>query len=143
MNKDAILASVIGFGIGLVITGGILLGPNLVTKLKAMYKNRGTVASITTQISPTATPNPTGSEISIDSPTAETIIADTKVTVNGKTTPGAIVVVAGLIDETVVEATQGAYAATITVKEGKNDITVSTVGGTNPSSTKITVYGQP
>jgi len=29
MNKDALLATIIGFGIGLVITGALLLGPTL------------------------------------------------------------------------------------------------------------------
>lgn len=141
MNKDAILASVIGFGIGLIITGAILAGPNLIGKFNAMRKQSGSVASATTQTTPTVSPTgiPNNSSITIETPTSESIVTSQKLTVTGKAPQGAFVLVGGLLDETVVQATQGAYTATITLKEGKNDITVSSVGDTTGIN-HVTVY---
>lgn len=145
MNKDAVLASVIGFGIGLLITGGILLGPTVINQLATQQRSNGEVASATETV-PNTTPAANTADttlLTIESPTAESISTSTSITVSGKAPNGTYVIVAGDIDETGVNVTSGTYSGTVTVKEGKNDISVTAVGESNTTSQRVTVYYTP
>lgn len=137
MNKDAILATLIGFGIGLVITGILLVGPNLL-KLLPSFKIPSFSQS---QQSPTPTPAPKIPGFAIESPLPETIESSSDLLVNGTASPGATVVIAGPTDESVVVvAGDGKFAGKITLSEGKDDITVTSVLGTKTQSQTVTVY---
>lgn len=145
MNKDAVLASVIGFGIGLLITGGILFGPRLIGSLKEKFASKGgQVASANTNkqgATPTSLPSNT---FTIDSPQAETIATSGTITVSGKATPGSMVLLAGDVEETALEASpDGSYSGTLSLKEGKNDIIVSNSVNGKETLKKITVYLPP
>lgn len=135
MNKDAILATLIGFGIGLLITGLLLVGPNI-TKALPKVKLQTTA--------PAPTPTPTQFSVTIESPLAETIENRTDILVSGVTTPGSTVVVAGSVDETgVVAQPDGKYAGKITLTEGKNDIIVTSYQQTKQANQTVTVYYTP
>jgi hypothetical protein len=144
MNKDAVLATVIGFGIGLLITGLLLLGPNIT---KSLPKIKLPAFSFSQpQNKPTVTPTPTPSQfaVSIESPLAEAIENTTDLLVSGVTSPGSTVVIAGLADDTAVVAqTDGKYAGKITLVEGKNDIIVTSYAQTKQANQTITVYYTP
>jgi hypothetical protein len=144
MNKDALLATLIGFGIGLLITGLLLLGPNL-TKFLPKIKLPAITLSQPKQKSPiTATPTPSQFGVTIDSPLAEAIETSTDLLVSGTTTSGSTVVIAGPVDDTTVVAqTDGKYAGKITLTEGKNDIIVTTYNKTKQASQTVTVYYTP
>jgi hypothetical protein len=140
-----VLASVIGFGIGLLITGGILLGPTLVNQLAMQQRANGEVASATETV-PTTNPTPDITQdvpVTIESPTAESISTDDKATVSGKAPNSSYIIIAGDVDETVVVVNNGAYTGTITLKEGKNDISVTSVGSTQTTSQRTVIYHTP
>ncbi len=137
MNKDAILATLIGFGIGLLITGLLLVGPNI-TKFLPKINLPAKVSA------PTPTPTPSQFAVTIESPLADAIENTTDLLVSGVTSPGATVVIAGSVDDTAVSAQpDGKYAGKITLTEGKNEIVVTSYLETKQISQSITVYYTP
>jgi hypothetical protein len=146
MNKDAVLATLIGFGIGLLITGLLLVGPNI-TKFLPKIKLPAISFSQSQQkpqVTATATPTPSQFAVTIESPLAESIENTTDLLVSGVTSPGSTVVIAGSADDTAVVAqTDGKYAGKITLVEGKNDIVVTSYSQTKQANQTITVYYTP
>lgn len=143
MNKDALLATLIGLGVGLVITGALLLGPTI-TKSITFPKFSFSFGS--SKPKPTAAPLPAPKEffVSIDSPLSDDIASKEELLVSGKTSEGAVVVVGGPKDEDVITAkSDGAYAGKITLAEGKNDITVTAYKDAKQITQTITVYYTP
>jgi hypothetical protein len=147
MNKDALLATVIGFGIGLVITGLVFMGPTLFKNFPSFHFPGFSLSKLlqnknTTKAKPTPKPGPT--DLTIESPLADNIESKTDLLVSGQTAPNATVVIEGESTETVVVAnTQGAYAGSITLGEGKNDIRVTSYAGTKVQTQMVTVYYTP
>lgn len=144
MNKDAILATLIGFGIGLLITGLLLVGPNITKALPKI--NLPTMTWFQSKQpqpnAPTPTPQPTG--FTIESPLADAIENTSEILVSGVTIPGSTVVIAGDVDDTVAVAqADGKYAGKITLTEGKNDIVVTGYDQTKQVNKIITVYYTP
>lgn len=144
MNKDAVLATLIGFGIGLLITGLLLLGPNITKSLPKI--NLPTISFLQPKQQPAASPTPTPSEftVTIDSPLADAIENTSDLLISGTTAPGSTVVIAGSVDETVASAQgDGKYAGKISLSEGKNDIIVTSYFQTKQANKNITVYYTP
>lgn len=142
MNKDALLASVIGFGIGLLITGAVIAGPKLMSQLK---QTQGDVASANIEDKTDTTPTPTANHstdvLTIDSPTKEAIVSEDSIAVSGKAPKNAIIVVGSAEEEIIVETKETTtYSATVKLKEGKNEISVmSLVDGTQKIE-RVTIY---
>jgi len=137
MNKDALLATLIGFGIGLCITGLLLVGPNITKALPKIQLPK-------TASAPAPTPTPSQLTVTIESPLAEAIENSTDLLVSGVTHPGSTVVIAGSVDDiAVVAQTDGRYAGKITLAEGKNDITVTAYINTKQVVQTVTVYYTP
>lgn len=147
MNKDALLATLIGFGIGLVFTGLLFLGPSLTKAFPrfSLPKLAFPTISFSKKASPpTPTPSPAELSVSIDSPLAENIETNDSVLVSGKTLTDAVVVVQGLSDEDVVRAkTGGVYAAKVSLIEGSNSIIVTAYKGGKQVSQTVTVFYTP
>jgi hypothetical protein len=151
MNKDALLASGIGFGVGLLITGTILMGPTLVSqvseKISALRSASGEVASATQEHNGSdSSGNSNNSNVSftIVSPTQEEIVTTEKVDIKGKSPSGSTIIIAGDVDEAVTTANdQNEYSASITMKEGVNMITVTSLSNDTPTVNKITLFYQP
>jgi hypothetical protein len=144
MNKDAVLATLIGFGIGLLITGLLLLGPNITKSLPKI--NFPAISFLQPKQKPAVTPTPTPSQfaVSIESPLADAIENTSDLLVSGVTSPGATVVIAGSVDDTVATTqADGKYAGKVTLTEGKNDITVTSYSQTKQANQTITVYYTP
>lgn len=137
MNRDAILATLIGLGLGLVITGIIVLGPTMTKNLPKFSLPNILISKPT---GPTPTPTPAFTGLTIDSPLPDSIATDTNIVVSGKTAAGSTVVVQGPTDEDVVEASQGAYAAKISLVEGKNEITVTSYSDTKIQTQTLSVF---
>lgn len=129
MNKDAILATIIGLVLGLAIAGIFIFGPSL---LKAVPKITFPTFSFpkTAQKSPTQPPSvPKVFGVTINAPLPDAVEPKESVVVSGVTQTGATVLIQGPTDEDVVTAgADGAYAGQITASEGKNDITVTAYG---------------
>lgn len=145
MNRDALLATLIGFGIGLVITGLLILGPNMVKSFPKISLPQISLPKAQPKTQPTPTPKKQ-QPLTIDSPLPEAIENKSNELVSGVTTPKAVVVVAGPVDETVVSANEeGKYAGSVALVEGKNDLIVTSYvqGETNVQTAKVTVFYTP
>ena len=146
MNKDAVLATLIGFAIGLFITGLLLVGPNI-TKMLPKIKLPTITFSQSKQkptVAPTAGATPSQFTVTIESPLADAIENSADLLVSGVTTPGSTVVIAGSVDDTaVVVQDDGKYAGKITLADGKNDIIVTSYLQTKQANQTITVYYTP
>lgn len=148
MNKDALLATFIGFGVGLVITGLVFMGPTL---LKNFPTFRIPDINFAQLIPKTVTTKPTpppikklSSDLSIESPLADSIESKNEILVSGHTANGATVVIVGETSENVVIANnQGAYAGTITLDEGINEIHVTSYTNKQSQKQAVTVYFTP
>jgi hypothetical protein len=140
MNKDALLATLIGFGIGLLITGLLLLGPNVVKYFPRI--KLPTIARMQTQQTIISTPTPTPKTgLKIESPLPEAIEDSTSLLVSGAAPGGSTVIIAGFIDESaVVVGSDGKFAGKVTLGEGKNNIMVTSLLGSKTESQTVTVY---
>ncbi|MEK7119791.1 MAG: hypothetical protein AAB457_02245 [Patescibacteria group bacterium] len=143
MNKDALLATLIGLGIGLVITGALLLGPTI-TKSISFPKFSFSFGSPKQKpvVAPASAPK--DFFVSIDSPLADDIASKEELLVSGKTLANGMIVIQGPKDEDVVKVKgDGVYAGKITLAEGKNDITVTAYKDAKQVTQTVTVYYTP
>jgi len=143
MNKDALLATLIGFIIGLCITGIILAGPKLIGFIPKFSIK---MPSFTLKSTPTPKPENKDTEfrITIDSPIAESIESQKEILVSGTTSPDTTVVVQNDISDAIVKTTEdGKYAGTLKLEEGKNDITVTGYHDGLTMTQSVTVYYTP
>lgn len=144
MNRDAIFATLIGFGIGLLITGGFLLGPTIIRSLPQVTFPKFSFSGNKSKTSPTPTQQPESTGLSIHSPLPDTIEDKDEILVSGTTSSNAVIVLVGPNGEIVVSAdNDGKYAGKITLVEGKNDITVTSYKDTEEQSQEVTVFYTP
>jgi hypothetical protein len=140
MNKDALLATVIGFVVGLCITGLLLMGPKLIAYLPKISLPTFSLG----QSNPQATPAPDTKDftLAIDSPLSDAIEHTAEVLVSGTTHPKATVMIQTDVDDEVVFSdNEGKYAGKITLGEGKNDLTVTSyTAGTSETKTVQVFY---
>jgi hypothetical protein len=139
MNKDALLATLIGLGMGLIITGLIVVGPKLVSGLPKISLPKVSLPKKSQPVVPTPTPGVVA--LSIVSPVAESVIAKAELLVSGTAPLGSIVVVQGPTDEDVTTAdSNGKYAGKILLSEGKNDVTVTSYAANKHEAQAVVVY---
>src|SRR3989344_6980682 len=98
MNKDALLATLIGFGIGLFITGMFLLGPTIVKSIPKFTLPKISLPQKNPKTQTTPAPALTKQNVTIDSPLAEAIESKKELLVSGTTNPKATVLVQGPAD---------------------------------------------
>jgi hypothetical protein len=142
MNKDALLATVIGFVVGLCITGLLLMGPKLMTYLPKISLPTISLG----QSNPQTTPTPDAKDftLTIDSPLNEAIEHTAEVLVSGTTHPKATVIIQTDIDDEVVRSSDdGKYAGKVTLGEGKNDLTVTSYTVGKPETKTVQVFYTP
>jgi len=144
MNKDAVLATVIGFGVGLVIAGLVFLGPSLFAnlphvKLPNFSFLKNTFQSTRLQPSPTA--KPMSRTLSITSPLPDSIESLNETLISGSTIPNATVVLEGENGESVIIANgEGAYAGKLSLGEGKNTLHITSYSGKDIQTLPLTVF---
>ena len=146
MNKDALLATIIGLALGLAIAGVFIFGPTIV---RSLPKITIPAISLPKKSGPSPTPlasNPDSAKnfiLTINAPLPDAVEPKQDVVVSGFTGSGATVVIQGIVYEDVVIAEpDGAYAGRVTAIEGKNDITVTAYppGGKNQAQRSVTIY---
>lgn len=148
MNKDALLATVIGFGVGLVIAALVFLGPTVFKNMPQIhFPDLSALWSKFTAQKNNATPTPTpkpNETLSIQSPLPESIEAKNESLISGSAPPNAIIVIEGESTENVVVANaEGSYAGKIALGEGKNEITVTSHAGASTQTQSVIVYYTP
>lgn len=143
MNKDALLATLIGLGMGLIITGIIVVGPYVVKAIPkfSLPKISLSLPKKQQKLNPAPTPTPGAIAFSIESPLPDAVVTGGDLLVSGSTHPTATVVVQGETDEDVVIADANSkYAAKITLSEGKNDVTVTSYTDSKAEIKTVTVF---
>lgn len=144
MNKDALLATLIGLGLGLFITGIFVLGPQLAKSLPHIALPKITLPQTKPQKQIAATPTPTPIVFSISSPLPETIELSDQLVVSGTAPKESLIVVQGSVDDDVIRVNgDGKYAAKVTLAEGKNDLVVTNYADGKNATQTVTVYYTP
>jgi hypothetical protein len=138
MKKEIIIAIVVGFALGLVITFGIW------TANKAI-KARPEVAfeEETAVPTPEPTPTPTGFTLKILSPEDNTLVDTSEAELKGSAVTNAVIVIAEEKGEKIIEADEnGSFATEISLIKGINEITVTafSLEGEEASETLSIVY---
>jgi len=127
MKKEILIAIIIGFILGLIITFGIW------TANKSL-KNGTQNKQENEQASPTPTPSQNKEEmfLQINSPANNDIIGQEEVTIEGQTKPQAIVAVVYQEDDQLIQAdSQGNFSVDITLVGGANEIKISAYDNQN------------
>lgn len=137
MKKEIIIAIVIGFALGLLITFGIW------TANKAI-KNKPTPTEETELITPIE-PTPTATEFSLTiiSPEDDSLINTNKVELKGSTVANAVIVIAEENGEKIIEADgEGSFATELVLIAGTNEIKITAFNseGDEVSKTLSLVY---
>jgi hypothetical protein len=129
MKQERVILSFIMVIIGLVVAGVAFY----------IYQGTKTVSVSRTTISvATPTPTPIGSSVylTLDNPVDESVVDNKTVTVSGKTTPGATIVIMTNSDQTVVQpSVQGDFSTTVIIGNGANLIQVTAFGSDGQSVT--------
>ena len=135
MRKEVLIAIIIGFGLGLVITFGIW------TANKAL-KEAAPQEAPAPEVTSTPTPVPPFT-LTLTSPEDNSISAEETIEVNGSTAPEAIVVILYQEGEKILEAdSEGKFSTEITLAGGPNEIKVSAYDqeGNEAEETLTVVY---
>ncbi len=143
MNKDALLATAIGFVVGLFITGMLLVGPKLSAFLPKITLPSFSLPQSKT---PETANQPTANtpSFAIDSPLPDSIESEPTILVSGTATAGATIIIQTDSDDEVVLAKEdGKYAGKIALAEGKNDITVTGYSKGAQETRSVTVFYTP
>lgn len=141
MKKEVLLAISIGFILGLVITFGIWTANKSLVGLK-----KNTPAPTPTVIATDTTPLPTtppttSSTLTITSPDDEAFSSKNTITISGKTTAGAtVVIIYEGNDDVVLADANGNFSDDIDLITGFNTINVSAFDNTgNKATANLTV----
>lgn len=119
MRKEVIIAIILGFALGLVITFGIWKAN------KALRREAPEEIPVVEEVVPEPTPTPAFT-LEIISPEDEGISAEDKITITGKTGPGSVVAVAYEKGEEIVEAdSAGNFEVEVDLVSGINEIEIT------------------
>ncbi len=150
MNKDTILAIIVGFGLGLLVAFSFVSLPSFLKKgfqlqfqlphLSFLSFQKGTPSS---SIPSTAPPT---SKLVITGPESGSISASNKITLTGNTKPGNTIIVNTNLEDKVLPASpNGSFQIDLKLSEGINDISVSSYQNseTPPDSQDINISYTP
>jgi hypothetical protein len=151
MNKDAFLATFIGFLLGVVIFSVIVFGPKLTRFFPKVHFPSFSITSIKLPwFNKTSTPakktdsTNSNTTLSISSPLPDTIAEEETLLVSGNAPKGMTIIIGGPLDEEIVSVSDtGSYAGKISLREGKNDISVSALSSDANMEQTVTVFYTP
>lgn len=131
MKKEVVLAIIIGFGLGLLITFGIY------TARTALQNQPSPTPS------PLVSPEATGAALTVSYPPDEALLDTEKITLEGKTVPHSTVAIVATAGEYLATADEeGNFSVDIELDGGANriDITSFTPDGSTATLTLTVVY---
>lgn len=130
MKTEKIVISFIASLIGIIAAAGAFY---FYQTTRVISPNE--IKRITLSPSPEPTPKPS-IFLTLDGPTNEEVTDKKIIPVNGTTNPDAVVIITSGISEQVVSpSANGAFATTITLDNGQNEITVTAVSPTGEETT--------
>jgi len=125
MKKEVLLAIIIGFGLGLVITFGVWKANKALKEVAQKQELPPSQVQEEEKIT-SPTPFPTQLSLVITSPEDNSIINKEKINISGKTSSEATVVITYEEGEKVIQTDEnGNFSTEITLVGGANEITVS------------------
>jgi hypothetical protein len=144
MNKDALLATLIGFGIGLFITGMLFVGPKIAGYFPKISFDFSQFFKPSAKPAQKTTPAPKEFSVTVDSPLPDSIESEKEVLVSGSTAPEATVVMQGNVNDAAVQTkADGKFAGKLTLVEGRNEITVVSYLKDKKTTQTVTVFYTP
>ncbi len=152
MNKDAVLATLIGFAIGLTITGIIIVAPTLARSAPKLPKITLPSISLGNQKKEASIPTPKVSALqegtktfAILTPIADSIVPKNPVAFEGTADSSATsILVQTDTEDTICAITKSSWSCQIALSEGNNSIAVHQIqNDTIIKSKTITLYYTP
>lgn len=122
MRKELFVAIALGFGIGLVVVFGIITARSALRKHIVVTNNGATSSTVSpTPSSAAAATN----ALTITNPQDGEVVTTDKVTLRGKTSPGANVIISTEKADALIAAdNSGSFSSDISVVSGANDIRI-------------------
>jgi len=134
VKREVILAIIIGFGLGLVITLGIWVANRSLKNLPSATPEPTSSPAVNTQ---PATVSSGPLALAITAPIDEALVATNKVTLTGKTAPGAVATIVYEDNQTIVTAdAKGDFTLDVPLVAGYNVITVTAFNAAGQSATQ-------
>lgn len=132
MRKELIIAIVIGLSLGLILTFGIYTA-NQAIKQKKTVKTIEVVQATPSPLPPAA--------LIIENPENNLVVTKTPLTINGKTSPKAVIAVYSEENESFGQADEnGLFAISLPLSAGSNKIIVQSINQDNLTETqKLTI----
>ena len=122
MKAERIVLSFIFILLGLLVAGG---GFYLYQLTKTIPDSKLSTVRVN---SPSPTPDTSGDLFVVDSPADESVVDNRIVTISGKTTPDATIIVSsGTADQVVKPTTTGTFSLTQTIETGTNLLTIRAI----------------
>jgi len=150
MNRDAIVATLIGIIIGVCIAAVVLVGPKLGSFVSGLPMPSFSLSlpklpnfskSSDTANQPEQNKESARADLIIESPLPDSIISENTVLLSGKTTPNSTVIAQNQTGDWITNSnSDGTYALTITLSEGINTITLTSVADDVEYSKQIVLY---
>jgi hypothetical protein len=136
MKKEILIAIVIGFILGLIITFGIW------TANKSLQENNNKSQTQENENQPIVNENPQNGEekmsLDIVSPQDNSLLDQEEIEITGKTSPLANIVILSEEGEEIIQADeQGEFKETITLSGGANEITITAIDQNGNEASKV------
>ena len=137
MNKDTVVASIIGFGIGLVAAVALWVVPRILPKTQPTSpKSPETVAEKTAEKN--------NSSFTLSSPGDAEITKDKTVKIEGTASADSVIVISSATgSNTLTPKDNGSFSTTLELTEGANQMVVTSIAGNKEESKNIFIYYYP
>lgn len=134
MRKEVLIAIILGFALGLVITFGVWSANRAMKEKNVAQEN---VEEPVESLPASPTPTSTAFSLTILTPADESFVETNKISINGSTEPGAeIAIITENGEEIAIADESGKFDAPITLENGTNEITVTAVNANGDEATK-------
>ena len=135
MNKDTVVASVIGFGLGLVAAIALWIVPRLIPKTPITQKDNNQVLSETVQNSPSL------QTFDVTSPKDGDISKSADLKISGKASPNTLIFVSSSENNQSTQTDDsGNFSLPLKIHEGSNEIAVLNVSNGKEETKRLSVY---
>lgn len=139
MNKDTVVASVIGFGLGLIAAVALWIVPKILPSITTSKTSQDQVLSETVAQN---SPEPEiGESLQITSPVDGEISKESKIKIQGKAPLDTLVLVTSASENlNSAIGSSGNFSVDLNLKEGANEIAVINISHGKQESQRILVY---
>lgn len=133
MNKDILVASIIGFSLGLIGALALWVVPKILPNLSKLHASPSPSANVETLEN-----QPVNLEIT--SVKDGDIVKDETLSVDGKATKLDYLILNTFADQQILKPTEGTFSATLKLNEGGNQIVVTGYNQSSQVSKNLFVY---